>query len=236
MASVNALEVTRDMLAYTLATDKQSILNLLVRNGINLPSDVTDKQVVTAVLIASGKSASFKSELSDLLSSKITEVNQQFASFAGGQFDIGTEADKTMFTGSDDFFSMTGLSNPQLSSGLQGAAAYAKQAKASETKVKAAKEKPAREKGKLWSWIGENIFTKENINSGINMGLTALNNKIQNKKNQVDFESAVITEKQDAIINQSGGARGVSIGTVILIVAGVALIGGIFYYINKNKK
>lgn len=236
MASVNAVEVTRDMLAYTLANDKQSILNLLVRNGINVPSDISDKQLVTAVLVASGKSASFKSELSDLLSSKINEVNQQYASFAGGQFDIGTEADKTMFTGSDDFFSMTGLANPQFSSGLQGAASYAKEAKEKESKSKASKVKPAKEKGKLWSWLGENVFTKENINSGINMGLTALNNKIQNKKNQVDYESTVITEKQDAIINQSGGARGVSIGTVILIVAGVALIGGIFYYINKNKK
>jgi hypothetical protein len=66
------------------------------------------------------------------------------------------------------------------------------------------------------------------------MGLTALNNKIQTKKNQVDTESTIITEKQDAIINQSGGVRGVSVGTVVLIVAGIGLVGAMVYYFSKK--
>jgi hypothetical protein len=226
MASINAVEVTRDMLAYTLATDKESLKKLLVRNGINVPSDASDKQLTTAILIASGKSSLFKSELSALLSSKIDSVNKDYSNFVGGQFDIGTQEDKTMFTGSDDFFSANGvLANPSFSQGLQGAASYAQK--------NTAKKQP-KEKGKVWSWLGENVFTKENINSGINMGLTALNNKIQTKKNQVDTESTIITEKQDAIINQSGGVRGVSVGTVVLIVAGIGLVGAMVYYFSKK--
>ena len=117
MASVNAVEVTRDMLAYTLTNDRQSLCKLLKRNGIDIPSDASDKDVTMAVLIASGKSSVFKSELAQLLSSKIDEVNKDFQNFAGGQFDIGTQEDKTMFTGGEDFFPMSGLSNPAVTSG-----------------------------------------------------------------------------------------------------------------------
>lgn len=232
MASVNAVEVTRDMLAYTLANDKTSLRKLLVRNGISVPSDATDKELTTAILIASSKSNVFKAELAALLSSKIDQVNSEYSSFVGGQFDIGTQEDKTMFTGSDNFFSMTGLSNPQFTKGLQGAADYAQKNQPQKPKERRTKE--PKEKGRVWSWLGENVFTKENINNGINMGLTALNNKIQEKRNQVDIESSLIAEKQDEIINDKGKASGMSIGTIVLIIGGVALVGGMIYYFTKK--
>jgi len=264
MASVNAVEVTRDMLAYTLANDKTSLRKLLVRNGISVPSNATDKELTTAILIASSKSNVFKAELAALLSSKIEQVNSEYSSFVGGQFDIGTQEDKTMFTGSDNFFSMTGLSNPQFTKGLQGAADYAKQNQPKKPKERRTKEprepreprerkglfsglfsrnkdedekdydSEPKQKGRVWSWLGENVFTKENINSGVNMGLTALNNKIQERRNQVEIESTLITEKQDEIVNQSGGRRGMGVGTIILIIGGVALIGGMIYYFTKK--
>lgn len=230
MASVNAVEVTRDMLAYTLTNDRQSLCKLLKRNGIDIPSDASDKDVTMAVLIASGKSSVFKSELAQLLSSKIDEVNKDFQNFAGGQFDIGTQEDKTMFTGSEDFFPMSGLSNPALTSGLQGAAQKIKEQKPA-PKTKMAKD--PKEKGKVWSWLGENVFNKDNINAGINMGLTALNNKIQTKKNIVDSESEVIIQRQEEQIQQKQKG-GISVGTVVLIVVGVGLLGAMVYYFTKK--
>lgn len=231
MASVNAVEVTRDMLAYTLTNDKQSLVKLLKRNGIDIPSDASDKDVTMAVLLASGKSAVFKSELANLLSSKIDEVNAGFQNFAGGQFDIGTQEDKTMFTGSEDFFPMTGLSNPAFSAGLQGAAQKIKEQK-SVADTKPAKQ--PKEKGKVWAWLGENIFTKENINAGLNMGLTALNNKIQTNANRVNYESEAIINRQQEQIEQKKKKSGIGVGSVVLIIVGVGLLGAMVYYFTKK--
>lgn len=230
MASINAVEVTRDMLAYTLTNDKQSLVKLLKRNGIDIPSDVSDKDITMAVLLASGKSAVFKSELANLLSSKIDEVNADFQNFAGGQFDIGTQEDKTMFTGSEDFYPMAGLSNPAFSAGLQGAAQKIKEQKpvAETNKIKEPKEK-----GKVWSWLSQTVFTPENINAGLNMGLTALNNKMQAKRNAVDAESQIIIERQEQQIQQKQKG-GIGVGTVILIVVGVGLLGAMVYYFTKK--
>lgn len=228
MASINAVEVTRDMLAYTLTNDKQSLVKLLKRNGIDIPSDASDKDITMAVLLASGKSAVFKNELANLLSSKIDEVNADFQNFAGGQFDIGTQEDKTMFTGNEDFFPMAGLSNPAFSAGLQGAAKKIEQEKASQAAIKQPKEK-----GKVWSWLSQNVFTPENINAGLNMGLTALNNKMQAKRNAVDAESQIIIERQEQQIQQKQKG-GIGVGTVILIVVGVGLLGAMVYYFTKK--
>lgn len=221
MASVNAVEVTRDMLAYTLTNDKQSLIKLLKRNGIDIPSGASDRDVTMAVLLASGKSSVFKSELINLLSSKIDEVNAGFQSFAGGQFDIGTQEDKTMFTGSEDYFNAVGL--------------FKRKPKLPDTETKAPEENKPKEKGKLWSWLGENIFTKENINAGLNMGMTAINNKIQSKQNAIQAESEYIVQRQEQQIQQQQQQKGgIGVGTVILIVVGVGLLGAMVYYFTKK--
>lgn len=222
MSAINAVDVTRDMLAYTLATDKESLKRLLTRNGIVVPENATNKQLISAILIAQGKSSVFKSELTSLLSSKIDEVNSQYSNFAGGQFDIGTEADKTMFTGSDDFF------------GADGERTRRKKRDTQKTDTSSEASKDPKEKGKLWKWLGENVFTKENINAGINAGFTSLNNRIQTKKNALDEEASRIAERQDEEINRQSVRAGLSVGTIILIVAGVGLLGGIIYYMTKK--
>jgi hypothetical protein len=251
------------MLAYTLANDKTSLRKLLVRNGISVPSDATDKELTTAILIASSKSNVFKAELAALLSSKIDQVNSEYSSFVGGQFDIGTQEDQTMFTGSQNFFNATGkpasLGIQNLKKDILNTQKKDKTKKPKTPKQPREPREPRerkglfsglfsrnededekdydsepKQKGRVWSWLGENVFTKENINNGINMGLTALNNKIQEKRNQVDIESSLIAEKQDEIINDKGKASGISIGTIVLIIGGVALVGGMIYYFTKK--
>ena len=237
MVSVNALDVTRDMLAYTLTNDKTSLVKLLSRNGVQLPSDASDREITMAVLMTSAKSSVFKNELSALLSSKIDQVNKEYSNFVGGQFDIGTQEDKTMFTGSEDFFNIAG--GVPLDPKIIQAAADAK-AKSSGTslktrQLKTAKEpKEPKEKGRIWGWLGENVFTKDNINAGINMGLTALNNKIQSKSNSVAYESDVILQRQDEQIRSAAKSGGVSVGTVVLIVVGLGLVGAMVYYFTKK--
>ena len=101
--------------------------------------------------------------------------------------------------------------------------------------LKTAKEpKEPKEKGRIWGWLGENVFTKDNINAGINMGLTALNNKIQSKSNSVAYESDVILQRQDEQIRSAAKSGGVSVGTVVLIVVGLGLVGAMVYYFTKK--
>lgn len=238
MVSVNALDVTRDMLAYTLTNDKDSLVKLLSRNGVKLPSDASDREVTMAVLMTSAKSSVFKNELSALLASKMDEVNDQYTNFVGGQFDIGTQEDKTMFTGGDDFFNISGgpTANQKLGEALASAAkAKGIQQNPNYKPPKTPKTpKEPKEKGRVWGWLQENVFTKENINSGINMGLTALNSKIQAKSNAVAYESDVIIQRQDEQIRSAAKQGGVSTGTVVMIVVGLGLVGAMVYYFTKK--
>jgi len=255
MVSVNAVEVTRDMLAYTLTNDKSSLIKLLRRNGIEIPADTSDMDVTKAVLLASSKSAVFKKELSSLLSSKITEVNKDFQNFAGGQFDIGTQEDKAMFTGSDDFFNLAGmpstpgvgLSDPKFAQAIakQKAAAQPKEKKGflgglfnkkdrTTTATTAGGDAEPKERGRVWAWLGANVFTPENINAGLNMGMTSLNNKIASKQNALQYESQVIVDRQQQQIDQKSKGK-VSVTTVVLIVVGVSLLGGMVYFFTRKK-
>lgn len=258
MASVNAVEVTRDMLAYTLTNDKESLIKLLSRNGIQIPSDISNKDLTKAILVAAGKSAVFKSELATLLSTKINDVNREYQSFVGGQFDIGTQEDKTMFTGSDDFYNLAGvtpgvgLSDPKFSQSIADLKAKQGTAPTSPAQKKPflgglfkKKDKTAtvtagnadgdvKQKGGLWAWLGANVFTPENINAGLNMGLTALNNKIAAKKNSLEYESQLVIDRQEQQIQQQSRG-GVSVTTVVLIVVGVSLLGGMIYYFTRKK-
>jgi hypothetical protein len=256
MVSVNAVDVTRDMLAYTLTNDKGSLIKLLRRNGIEIPADTSDKDVTKAVLLASSKSAVFKTELSALLSSKINEVNKEFENFAGGQFDIGTQEDKAMFTGSDDFFNLAGmpstagvgLSDPKFSQAVakQQAAKQPKDKKKllgglfakkdrTTTATTAGGDAEPKERGRVWAWLGSTLFTPENINAGLNMGLTALNNKIQTKKNEIDYQSELVIDRQQQQIQQQSQRGGVGLGTVVLIVVGVSLLGAMVYFFTRKK-
>jgi len=69
--AVNAQEAVRNMISYTIVTDKDSLVRLLERNGVQMPNNPSDKEVTASVLLASAKSPNFKKELSSLLTSKV---------------------------------------------------------------------------------------------------------------------------------------------------------------------
>ena len=54
--AVNAQEAVRNMISYTVVTDKGSLVRLLERNGVQMPSNPSDKEVTASVLLASSKS------------------------------------------------------------------------------------------------------------------------------------------------------------------------------------
>ena len=89
----------------------------------------------------------------------------------------------------------------------------------------------------MGSWFKDNLLTKENINAGVNLGLTALNNKIQSKQNAIQSESMVLTQKQDDI-RQNAGVQakvGMSTTTILLIVGGLVAVGAVIYFATRKK-
>lgn len=231
--AVSANELTKDLIAYTMATDKQSIKSLLRKNGVTIPSDATDQNIIMATLIASNRSPVFKSELTALLTKSGVELQKGYMQFAGNQFEIGTETDKMMFTGESGFFNQIGGTfTPQFGQAISSAADYA----AAQKKTTPATTTKTKEKGKFFSWLKDNVLTSENINAGVQIGLTAINNKVQQKSNQAQLEAADIAQKQQEVILAQGGQKAAkfNVTTLALVVVGVAILGGVIYYVAKK--
>lgn len=233
--AIDALEITRSLLAYQLENDRASLERLLKRNGVEVPMGASDAEVASAVIIASGKSPNFKKEVSSLLADSGKKVGQEFQSFVGQEMGF-TGLDDFSFTGEEGFYNNIGRIDPKTADSINKAVTDAKKS----GKVKAPKK--AGEKtgaGKALAWIGQNVFTKENIDTAVQVGLTKINTKTQNKANQVAQEGLQIQQYQDDIRNQQarqGGGKGLSKGAWIGIGLGAAaLIGIVIYFVTKKK-
>jgi hypothetical protein len=250
MATQNAVILTRDLLSYTILTDKKSVIDLLNKNGITLSQNATDSQVSIASLIASSKSPNFKSELIDLLASKTDSAKNTFQNFSGDNDFYGfTGIDDLAFTGSDDFWKNGNGSNVGTNNTKESWSKIieaAKNKKALEKKNnpnllidvnKTTGAKDSKERGAFWKGIGsflkENILTKDNINQGLRIGLTSIDNKIQSQQNAVQQEALALQEVQDSMQRDlQNKNKPNKLFLIIGVVAGLGIIG---YLIFKKK-
>jgi hypothetical protein len=225
--AVNAQEAVRNMISYTVVTDKDSLVRLLDRNGVQLPSNPSDSEVTASVLLASAKSSNFKKELSTLLTSKVPQAGSDFASFVGDSTDFGfTGIDDFSFTGGDEFFSATAQEKA-------AAKAVARQSRVTETNPQGKTGI-----GLFFSNLGKAIASPDTINAGLNIGLTAVNNKIQGKQNALQQETVLLTEKQDQIrqdLASAGKPVGSKFPTWGWVVLGIAVVGGVIYAVTRKK-
>jgi hypothetical protein len=225
--AVNAQEAVRNMISYTVVTDKDSLVRLLERNGVQMPSSPSDKEVTASVLLSSSKSPNFKNELSTLLTSKVPQAGSDFASFVGDSSDFGfTGIDDFSFTGADEFFAATAQERAT-------AKVVAKKSRVTETNPQGKTGV-----GLFLSNLGKAIASPETINSGLNIGLTAVNNKIQGRQNALQQETVVLTEKQDQIrqdLAAAGKPAGGGFPVWGWVVIGLAVVGGIVYAVTKKK-
>lgn len=228
--ALDALQVTRSLLAYQVVNDKGSLVRLLKRNGVEVPENASNTEITSAALFASGKSANFKKELAALLSGNAKTAGEQFSSFVGQEMG---------FTGLDDF-SFTGMEGFESYNGGTQQLSLAIKQGVDTGKIKTKKDKTGA--GKALSSIGtffkQNVLTKENIDTAVNIGLTKINTQTQNKANKIAQEGLVIQQYQDDIRNQQGskGKAGLSTGAWVGIGLGVAAIVGIAIYFSTRKK
>lgn len=225
--AVNAQEAVRNMISYTVVTDKDSLVKLLERNGVQMPNNPSDKEVTASVLLASAKSPNFKKELSSLLTSKVPQAGSDFASFVGDGSDFGfTGIDDFSFTGADEFFSATAQEKA-------AAKAIAQKSRVTETNPQGKTGI-----GIFFSNLGKAISSPDTINAGLNIGLTAVNNKIQGKQNALQQETVLLTEKQDQIrqdLAAAGKPAGGGFPVWGWVVLGVAVVGGIVFAVTRKK-
>lgn len=222
MTQINAAS---NMITYTLVRDKQSLIRLLERNGVRMPNNPSDNEVTIAVLASSAKSPNFKNELANLLTQKAVEIKSEYQAFAGDDSDFG-------FTGIDEFVGVINVDAKIANAAIQ-AKKNPKQTRQVRREIRKGKQ-GGTVFGNFLRGVGSSATSQDTINQGINIGLTALNNKVASKQNELQAQAAAITAQQDearqAIAAQQGGKM-----NVFLIVGVVAVVGILAYFAFKKK-
>lgn len=236
--AISAQEVAKELISYTVVTDKDSLVKLLERNGIQMPNNPSDREVTVAVLAASGKSQNFKNELAKLLGSKVPKASEDYSQFVGDSTDFGfTGIDDFSFAGEEDFFNSAGsiIAKAPVAPTAK-APSRAQQRRAA--RVTADNPQGRTGAGLFFQNLLKSATSQDTINQGINIGLTALNNKVQGKSNAIAQETTVLTARQDEIRQQMAASPKKGIGTMgwVLIGLGVVALGATIYFMAKKKK
>lgn len=231
--AINAQDVARNLISYAVVTDKNGLVKLLERNGIQMPNNPSDTEVTVAVLAASGKSQTFKNDLAKYLTSQANKASKSELSFVGDSTDFGfTGIDDFSFTGGDEFFNATAAEKAAKKAASDAAKAAKKQARITE-------DNPQGKSGfgLFLQNIGKGLTSQDTINAGINIGLTAINNKIQGRQNAVQQEAVILTKQQDQLRQEISTQKkaGLSTTSWVFIGIGVVALGGIIYFIAKKK-
>ena len=52
MANITATQTVQELISYSIVKDKDSLVRLLERNGVQMPNNSSNREVTTAVLLA----------------------------------------------------------------------------------------------------------------------------------------------------------------------------------------
>jgi hypothetical protein len=231
-------KVAEELISYTIVTDRNSIINLLKRNGVNLSPNPSNSELTIAVLVANSKSASFKDDLARLLSSKVQEAGESFSNIVGNDQDFG-------FTGVDDVtyfpnvYSFTGTDDYQNAGGNIFGDQFTRDVAALKTTTPTSGTKPQTKVGaalsSIWDFAKTNILTKENINAGVQVGLNKINTDTLAKQNNLQQQAAIL-EQQQYQMNRQLAPKKTSGNTILYIVIGVIALAGIGFVVYKQTK
>lgn len=223
MANLNAVETARELISYAVVTNKDGLVKLLERNGIEMPMNPSDNEVTVAVLMANAKSGVFRNELQKYLVSLLPEVSE-YADFLGNGF--------VEFTGTDDFSFTAGGGSlvPKSYAPPTSNVPAASTVKPGGTKVGNALRS-------VGQFLKTNVLTPENINAGVQIGLTSVANKTQAKQNQIQAEAAQLQSYQDTLRQQlPNAAKKSNTMLYVWIGVGVLAVGVLGFVLYKQYK
>lgn len=221
--ALSAIETVKELISYAVVTDKNGLVKLLQRNGIELPNNPSDNEVTVAVLMANNRSGVFRNELKKYLGGLVPEVANYVTELGGGMNFTGTD-DFSFTAGDDSFYNAT--------------AAEKKALRVTATNP-TGKTKVGTALASIGSFFKDTLLTKENINTGINIGLTSLANKTQSQQNAVTAQSLQLQNYQDSLRQQlPNAAKKSNTMLYVWISVGVLAVGvlGFVLYKSYNKK
>lgn len=222
MAELNAIETARELISYAVVTNKDGLVKLLERNGIQMPNNPSDNEVTVAILMANAKSGVFRNELQKYLVSLLPEVSD-YTDFLGSS-SLG-------FTGTDDFSFTAG-------GGSLIPKSYAPATNVPSTPTtKAGGTKVGNALRSVGQFLKNNVLTPENINAGVQIGLTSVANKTQAKQNQVNAEALQLQNYQDTLRQQlPNAAKKSNTMLYVWIGVGVLAVGVLGFVLYKQYK
>ena len=219
--ALSAIETAKELISYAVVTDKNGLVKLLQRNGIELPNNPSDNEVTVAVLMANNKSGVFRNELKKYLGGLVPEISNYTTELGGG----------INFTGTDDFSFTAG------DDGFYNATAAEAKAKRVSVTNPTGKTKTGIALASIGSFFKDSILTKENINTGINIGLTSLANKTNAQSNAVTAQSLQLQNYQDSLRQQlPNAAKKSNTMLYVWISVGVLAVGVLGFVLYKSYK
>jgi hypothetical protein len=229
--AINALETARELISYAVVTDKNGLVKLLERNGIQLPNNPSDNEVTIAVLMANQKSGVFRNELKKYLGSLVPEVANYTTELSGNINFTGTDDFSFTAGGDDDYFNAT-AKTPK----VKPTAVEARALRVTDTNP-TGKTKVGLALSSIGTFFKDNILTKDNINAGVQIGLTSLANKTNANANQLTAESLQLQNYQDTLRQQlPNAAKKSNTMLYVWIGVGVLAVGVLGFVLYKQYK
>ena len=219
--ALNSLETAKELISYAVVTDKNGLVKLLERNGIQLPNNPSDNEVTVAVLMANQKSGVFRNELKKYLVGLVPDVANYTTELSGDVNFTGTD-DFSFTAGDDNFFNATAIEKKAL--------------RVTDTNP-TGKTKVGVALASIGSFFKDNILTKDNINAGVQIGLTSLANKTQSQQNAVTAQSLQLQGYQDTLRQQlPNAAKKSNTMLYVWIGVGVLAVGVLGFVLYKSYK
>lgn len=211
-------QIARNAIALALVKNRNSVIALLRKYGVNVDKDSSSDQLIVAILVANRDSEKFRQELKELLLKTSAGSTQNFTAERDMQFFFTAENGSNFFN-------------------LDREEALARLGASQTDNTETSKEK-----------TGLGKFLSGNLDKILGTGLTTLSTVITNKSNAKLADKAIALEtektKQAQLAALAAGATSVpgsgksmSTGAKIGIgIAAVALLGTLVYFIVRKKK
>jgi hypothetical protein len=250
--SINATQVVNEALSYAVLTDKDGLVSLLERNGIQMPNNPSDNEVTTATLMANASSGTFRNDLATFLLNKVPKAAEDL-SFTGGNYGF-TGIDDYSFTGGEGVlesnflgigkgqgFLGLGKKNPTTPTTPKVVAPKLTAEQKRLGRVSELNPKGKTQVGLILQQIGgalkDTLLDKDNINAGIAIGLQSMSNKTQSQENALQQQALQQQATQDAMkANLPGSGTKSSTMTYVWVGVGVLAVGVLGYLIYKRVK
>ena len=228
--ALNTLETAKELISYAVVTDKNGLVKLLERNGIQLPNNPSDNEVTVAILMANQKSGVFRNELKKYLGGLVPEVANYVTELSEDMNFTGT--DDFSFTAGDENFYNANTGQPK----VKVTSAQAKALRVSDLNP-TGKTKVGLALASVGDFFKTNVLTKDNINAGVQIGLTSLANKTQSQQNAVTAQSLQLQDYQDNLRKKLPNADKKS-NTMLYVWIGVGVlaVGVLGFVLYKSYK